>query len=591
MRIPFYVPDDLMAKTTDVFAHGIPHYFFDIFTPFRHWLFSCTREQFRADVIAGLTVSAVLVPQAMAYAFLVGLPPQMGLYAIIPSVLIASLFGSSAYVITAPVGIVSLLTITALQPFAEVGTAQYIFLASVLAGAVGLVQLALGVFRFGFLARLIPHSVLVGFSSAAALIIISTQIPALLGFSIQQKEHVWQTLVALVGHMSLTHGETALIGILGLVCVLILKKVRASLPAGLLVLLVGIGVSYILSFDERGIAVVGYIPNVLPTIHLAQFALPHMFSLLGSAFIIGLIGFVETFAIGKAVGLEKKQSVSANQELIGQGMANIGSGLFGGLPVSGSFSSTGVNVHAGARTGMSGIVVSCVAVFAALFLTSVLYYIPRALLAAIVIAGALQLVHVSRFAQMFAISRTEGTVAILVFVLSFLFKPDDAVLIGVVCALALFMQRIMWARVAELGFDADWNILRRAYTKDTIHTIPGVLMVRIDMSIFYANVEHVVSQMKELYERKRKEDAHLGSLVMDFSGVNYIDLTALETLGEFLKEVRAEGICVGVIYAHTRERSILKEAIHEVGEIHFLHNIAELRTRAEACAKHDASED
>jgi SulP family sulfate permease len=585
-RIFQYVPDELLAKHAQVFAEGTWTHIVDLFTPFRLWLYRYDRAYLRNDIIAGLTVSTVLVPQAMAYAFLVGLPPQMGLYAIIPSVALGALFGSSRHVITAPVGIVSLLTITALLPFAHAGTETYIFLATILAITVGFVQILLGVFQFGFLARLIPHSVLIGFSTAAALIIASTQVPSLLGFSIVQQEHVWETLRELALHVGELHLPTVALGVVALLAVLGIKRFRPQLPAGLIVILAGLCASYVFALESVGIKVVGVVPSVLPIPDVARLSLNEITSLLGSGFIIGFIGFVETFAIGKAVATTTKQQLSANQELVGQGVANIGAGLFGGLPVSGSFSSTGVNVAAGAKTGLSGIVVSLVAVCAVLFFTPILYFLPRAVLAAIVIAGALQLVHAEKFWDAFRVSHTDGVVAFVVFALSFLFKPDDAVVFGVVFALAIFMQRIMWARVVELGFDEQWNILRRVGTKDCITTIPEVLIARIDMSIFYANTEHVVSQMRDLFSAREARGETPSLFVMDFSGVNYIDLTASELLGEFLHELRAKDICIAVIYAHTRERTAMRTAHKELGDIHFLHNIAELKDYVQECPLH-----
>lgn len=581
-----YVPDELIPSQARLFARGTVYYLFDLFTPFRRWLFTYTNTNLKNDIIAGLTVSGVLVPQAMAYAFLVGLPPQMGLYAIIPSVALGALFGSSPYVITAPVGIVSLLTITALLPFAQLGTATYIFLAAILAITVGFVQLALGVFRFGFLARLIPHSVLIGFSSAAAIIIAATQVPALFGFSITQKEHVWETLHELLLHVTDAHLLTGVLGVGVLALILALKRLRPRMPAGLVVLVGGLVASYVFSFESLSIAVVGVVPNTLPIPDLSRIQLQHITALVSSGFVIGFIGFIETFAIGKSVARRGDAQLSSNQELVGQGMANIGSGLFGGLPVSGSFSSTGVNVASGARTGLSGIIVSIMAVFAVLFFTPFLYYIPRAVLAAIVIAGALQLLHHERFFDAMRVSRTDGAVAVLVFVLSFVFKPDDAVMLGVVFALAIFMQRIMWANATELGFDAQWNVLRTINHKEHVDDIPEVLIVRVDMSVFYANVEHVVSQMRAIYAAREARGDVPSLFVMDFAGVHYIDLTAAELLGEFLHELRKKNICIAVIYVHKRERQAMQQALHELGEIHFLHNIAELKEYVEHCPLH-----
>jgi len=261
-----YTPREKAQKRMRDHEYQTPlQYVIKTVAPFMRWLPQYNARKYaQADITAGLTVAAILIPQAMAYAFLVGLPPQMGLYAAMPAVALAALFGSSRYVITGPVGIVSLLTITVLLPFAKVGSPEYIALAITLALGVGIVQTLLGVFKFGFLVRLIPHSVLIGFSSAAAIIIGSTQVPALMGFKIEQQEHVFSTFLELIKAMPQIHILTFIIGISAFIFIYTLKYFKPAAPASLMAIVAGLISSYMFDFKALGISVVGNIPATIP---------------------------------------------------------------------------------------------------------------------------------------------------------------------------------------------------------------------------------------------------------------------------------------------------------------------------------------
>ena len=582
----YYIPKEkALARQAKKKKQTLLEYILKTFAPFLLWLKNYQIKNLHFDVIAGLTVSAILIPQAMAYAFLVGLPPQMGLYSALPAVILSALFGSSKHVITGPVGIVSLLTITVLIPFAEVGSPHYIALAIALAFGIGVVQLVLGIFKFGFLARLIPHSVIIGFSTAAAIIIGSTQVPALLGYHITQKEHVFQTFIELFKHIHNTHFLTFIVGIIAFTFIFVLKKLKPKFPASLVAIAIGLILSYVFSFESMGIAIIGTIPSEIPKPSLNNFHLNDLFLLINASLIIGMVGFVESFSIAKTIANQTKDKISANQELIGQGVANIGASIMGGLPVSGSFSSTSVNFGSGAKTGVSALVVGFMVIITLTFFTPILYFLPRTILAAVVIAGVLQLVDIKKFKEAFEISRTDGTVSVLTFLTAFAFKPDDAVIVGVVLALLLFLQRIMWAHVFEEGFDHRWgHILRTAGKKDGIETVEGMIVTRVDMSIFYANVDYVIAQMQEIYDRRKHSD-NIKMFVIDTVAVNYIDLTALEALATFLNELRAKNIKIYFMYSKTPQRKTLRKAKDIIGKIKFIHNVEELHNEYNALIK------
>jgi len=533
----------------------------------------------RSDIIAGFTVATIIIPNAMAYAILVGLPPQMGLYATLIGTIAGLLWGSSSFVITGSVGIVSLLTLTTLIPLATIGTASFIALATILAVMVGFFQFFAGFFRLGYLARLIPYSVLMGFSSAAAIIIASTQVPALLGFSIVQKEHMIDSFLEIIANMDSISFLTAIIGISTLTFLTTMRRIAPTFPTALITLAGGIIASYIFNFASLGIKTIGEIPAHLPILHVPNFSVAIAASLMGSAAIIALIGFMETFAIAKTIARTTKEKLSADRELVGQGIANIGAGMLGGFPVSGSFSSSAVNVASGAKTILSGITVSFMILIAILFLTPILSHLPKVILAAIIISAVLRMVDLRKIRESFFFSKHDGILAVTTFVLSFIFKPDVAVVVGVILALLLLIRSIMFAGVSELGIDGTLGVMRRAGTKDSIQTIPGVLIIRVDMSILYTNAEKIINDINLLFIKRMSTDKTICMLVLDFAGVNLLDLTAIEDLGEYFSGLRAEGVDICVIYAKRKQLDLMMSASHHLGNITFLRTIAELNQR------------
>lgn len=544
--------------------------------PFFRWFADYSKKKLRKDFIAGFTVAVILIPQVMAYATLAGLPPVYGLYAALFGAAVASLWGSSPQLATGPVAIVSFLVLTTLTPLAEPGSPEFIALAIALAILVGIVQLLMGTFKLGFIMRAIPHSVILGFSSAAALIIAFLQIPNLFGFSIGRHEYVFQTLFDLFANLINAHVLTTAIGISALAIILILKRNRPAFPAGVLLLTVGTAASYLLGFEEMGVAVVGHIPSTIPAPSLPLVGLGELSILFGGALVIALVGFMEAYAIAKTVAAKTKHKVSIDQELVGQGLSNLVSGTFQGYPISGSFSRTAVNYAAGAVTGLSGVFVSLFVLITLMFLTPFLYNLPLAILAAIVIGAVLQLVSTQKFVGAYKVARTDALIAVVTFAFAFILKPDDAVLIGVVIALALFLNRMIRARVRELGVDTEWQILKTVAGPDRVKTYSHVIIARVEMSLFYANAEFVVQKLHALLKKREQQDGHVSMLVLDFSGVNYMDMTGEEALEEYLVELKHKKIDVYLMYVHKVARGVLTRA-HAFSHIELIHNIKELR--------------
>ena len=539
--------------------------------------FIYSRRDFQSDLLAGITVALIQVPQSMAFALTAGLPAVYGLYASIPGC-IASIWGSSKLLSTGPVAVISLLTLTSLVPFADPQTPQFIGLAALLAILVGIIYLLMGFFRLGFFLHLVPQSVVVGFSSAAAAIIVISQLPTFLGLALPQHELVLQNVWELLAHLPATSFLTFIVGVAAAVLLLGAKKLPKVFPGALVVLIFGIAVSYFFHLGDAGIALIARVPSSLPFFVLPSLSAVPLLSLIPKAGIIALVAFVQAHATGKIAAAKTKETVDTNQELIGQGLANFIGGFFQSFPISGSFTRTAVNVEAGARTGFAGIVATTMTVLALLFLTPFFYFLPKAVLSAIVIVSAIPLIDFARLQEMYRISQTDGYVAYLTFAMAFLLKPDDAIFIGIVAALMIFVERTTWgAKAFELGADKEWGVLRAAIEEEKVATFPGVCIVRIGMSMYYANAQYLLNQVRHImHEHAAREKTPVHTLVIDASAVNFVDITASEILSDFLEKLHARGTHLAIIYLRNGMRHAL-ETMPGIFDITVLHNINELK--------------
>ncbi|MBI4093385.1 STAS domain-containing protein [Candidatus Kaiserbacteria bacterium] len=537
------------------------------------------KSQMTRDALAGLTVAAVLIPQSIGYALLAGLPPVHGLYAALFGGIAGSLWGSSRFLATGPIAIVSLLTLTAVSPLATPGSSEFIALVAALALMVGVFQIAFGLFRAGFFVRLVPLSVLVGFSSAAALIIAVTQVPHLIGVPMSSGEYTFTLVKDVISHLGDTHILTFVIGGTALAALFIVRRLHSKLPVPLLLLAAGIFFSYWFDFGSQGVALAGTIPSRLPLADIPSISIEVLIVLAGKALVIALVGFMSAYAVVKEIAGHTKEQVFADRELIGQGFANIFAGLFRGYPVGGSLSRTAVNYEAGAVTAASGIFASLIMVVCIVLLSPALAFIPNAVIAAIVIAAVLQLVDIPHMHRIIRVSRVDGAIAALTFAVALLLKPDEAILIGVIVALALFVNRMMRVGVVRVGIDARWNVLRAIRGGErSSEEIPQTLMLRIEGSFFYANAERLVEQMKAQLERsKATSEKGIRHLVLDCSGIDFMDATAIETLEEFRDELVARRTMLYLIYPRHSVRSVIARS-EILKNVRMLRNIVELRS-------------
>jgi len=320
---------------------------------------------------------------------------------------------------------------------------------------------------------------------------------------------------------------------------------------------IGILLSYFLDFESRNVAVVGNIEAQLSLPTIPKLSVGNILTLIPSALIIAIVGFLEAYAVSKSVSAKTRQKLDVNQELIGQGLGNVASSLFKGYPIAGSFSRTAINVSAGAVTGISSVCVSLFVLATILFFTPLLYFLPKAILSAVVIAALVDLIEFSKFRETFKLSGTDGIVISITFLFSFLLKPDDAIFIGIGVSLVLFLRKTINADVVELVFQMGEERFKKITFGNEVNIFPNILIFRIDMSIFFANAINIADQIEKLVAKKGKELEHI---VINFSGVNYVDVSGCEELRDFFEELRENGLKIYSMYRKKQVRDIMRRS-------------------------------
>ena len=546
------------------------------FLPFLTWFKGYQISTFSSDALAGVTVAVVLIPQSMAYAMLAGLPPVYGLYAAAVTPLIGALWGSLRQLATGPIAIMSLLVLTTLTPLAEPGSEQFVQLAFLLAFMVGIIYLIIGIFRLGLIMFFISHSAVKGFTAAAALIITATQLPNFLGLSVSRHEYIFPRLLEIVKGLPDIDIHTAGVGLLAIGIIFGVQKIRRSLPAGLIAM---VGATILVFFAElhlKGVAIIGQIPSGLqhPMVPLLNFEV--ISSLLGPAVVIALVSFAETYSVGKAISSQTKQKVNVDQEFIGQGLANLIGSFFQSYPVSGSFSRTAINYATGAKTGISSVISSLSVILALLFLTPLFTYIPKAALAALVISAVMLLFNPKEVFVLWKANRHDGIVAVTVFVISLIAKPDYALLIGVMISLMFFLWKTMHPRIVRVTKDPELNMFLNA----DIHekpSCPQILQLRSDNAIYFANAEYTI---EHLIERLDEQSTPVKFLLLDFQAVGFIDITGVEELRVLLDGLKERNVRLALMGVHLPVKQVFESSgfINELQSGHLIENRGEAIT-------------
>jgi len=544
------------------------------FVPFFGWMGELKDPAIlRADIIAGITVALVLVPQSMAYAQLAGLPAYYGLYASFLPPMVAAIFGSSRQLATGPVAMVSLMTATALAPIAAQGTEGYLAYAMLLAVLVGVFQLGLGLLRLGVLVDLLSHPVVVGFTNAGAIIIATSQLDKLFGVAKVKSEHHYETVYNIVlSALEFTHTPTFWMGALAILIMVFLKRFYPKIPNVLTAVVATTLIAYFTDFQQSGGKVVGEIPEGLPMPSLPGFDMSVIGQLMVSAVVISLIGFMEAIAIAKAMAARTKQRLDANQELVGQGVSNVVSGFFSGYPVSGSFSRSAVNINAGAITGLSSVVTGAVVGVTLLFLTPLLYHLPQATLAAVIILAVVNLVKIAPIVHAWRAEKHDGIVAVITFVFTLYIAPEIeyGIFVGVVLSILLFVIRFMRPRVAELSRHED-GTMRDVKVFPELKRSDAIALIRFDGSLFFANASYFEDMVLKLVATRPS----LKFIIVDAEGINQIDATGEERLRALVERLNQGGITVLIARMKRQFMKVMHNThlIDYMGEQHFFSRV------------------
>jgi SulP family sulfate permease len=507
--------------------------------PFLGWQ-RFTAQSVREDIIAGVTVSLVAIPQALAYAQLAGVPPYYGLYAAFIPTIIGVLFGSSAILSTGPVAMTSLLTAASIAPLAAAGSQQFYAYAVLLALLSGMIQIGFGIARMGVLLNFLSHPVLMGFINAAALIIGISQIPAFLGISVKQSTHLLVDTWNVLANFDTLHGMSLAFGLGALALLYFFKKIFPKLPGVLITVGLLTWISYMVGFAEHGGRVVGEIPTGLPSLSVPTFDWTAIRDLLPAAFVVSLISFVEAMSSCKVISMKTRSRWDENQELIGQGLAKVAAAFCQSMPVSGSFSRSAINLASNARTGLSSLISAGFVLATLMFFTGALFHLPKPVLAAMIMMAVANLVNFKSIQHALQASRDDGIAAIATFIATLMFAPNiqNGILTGIILSLVLFLYRRMRPRIiVSLGLHSD-GTLRDAARFDLPVLPPQVGALRFDSSLLFFNVAFFENAVLKLMQQK--PDAKF--ILISGHGINHLDGSGVEIISSLARHLHDSGI-------------------------------------------------
>jgi high affinity sulfate transporter 1 len=515
--------------------------------PVLNWTSAYQREWLLPDVFAGLALWAVMVPEGLAYAGIVGVPPIMGLYTIVPALIAYALLGTSRQLVVGPdtaTGLISALTVGAI---AVQGTAEYNALTSTLAVLIGAFFLFFGVVRMGWVATFISTPVMRGFIEGLVYVTIIGQVPHLLGIA-GASGNFFSKLWNLIQHLSDASLAPVLTGLLSLAAMQLLRHLAPRVPAALVVMIVATMAIGLLGGEQTGVHVAGHIPSGLPHLVLPSFELAILKELAPGALAIVLVGYAESLGAAKAAAIESDGNVDPNQELVAHGPANIFSGLFGGFLVVGSLSKTSVAMAAGARSQLANLVAAAFCLLTLVFLTPLFRNMPQPTLAAIVIAAMLHLTRPRYLRDIFVRSRWEFTTAMIVFVAELTLGVMEGIALGVVLSLLALIYLTSHPHGAVLGQLPGSEAYRDVRRHPEARTFPGLLIWRVGGDPFFASIGHIETALKRSLAEIRPP---VKRVLLDFSSVNYIDVSACDELIRFFKELKSRSVTVA--FARVRD--------------------------------------
>jgi SulP family sulfate permease len=526
---------------------------------------SYDRENARPDIVAGLTVAVILLPQAIAYSLVAELPPVMGLYTAIIGAFVGSLWGSSNQAHTGPTNTISLLVLATLIPSFIPGTADYILAAGLLAIMAGVFQFVLGLARLGMLVNFVSHSVIVGFAAGAGVLIAVRQMPPLLGLQVSAHS-LAGTLADIATELSEVNVPTAVLGIGSIVVIVVLRKINPRIPGALISMVVASLLVFLFNLEEAGVAVIGELPKGLPPlISFSQIDLAFIRQLSTGALAVAAIGLVETTAISRSIATRTGQRLDSNQEFVGQGMANIAAGLFSGYPCAGSFTRSAVNYNAGSRSPMAAVSSGVFILILMLALAPMAAYLPRSALAGVLIVVSIGMINRKEMARIWRGTRGDAIIMLVTFLATLFSELAFAILFGILLSFALYIVRTSTPRVRQVVPDEKFNHFVHAPQRPTC---PQLGVIDIMGDLYFGAVKHV----EEAMFQHIKEHPDQRYLLVRMHNVNHCDFSGIHMLENVVHTFRERGGDVFMVRVDSRVDRVMSTTgfTDVLGSQHFL---------------------
>ena len=510
------------------------------YIPILQWLPNYQSRDLKGDLAAGLTVGVMLIPQGMAYAMLAGMPPIYGLYASIIPLVLYAIFGTSRQLSVAPGAMIALLVSSGVGALAQPSTPEYIGLAILLTLMVGLLQLALGVFRLGFLVNYLSHPVISGFTSAAALIIGLSQLKHLMGVDIPRSTFINEVVRDAVQMAGETHFPSLILGVAAIAIIILLKRIKKAIPGALVVVFLGIIVTYFLGLADGGMKIVGSVPAGFPAPEVPTLDFDAAGELFAIAMTISLVGFMQSFAVAKAIqARHKTYEINANQELIALGIANLGGAFFKTFPISGGLSRSAVNDQSGARTGIASIISALFVALTLLFLTPLFYFLPKAILASIIMVAVFSLIDWKEAVHLWKTDKVDFSMMMATFAATLAFGIELGIGTGVALSLIVVIYRSSYPHIAVLGKLPGTSHYRNLNRFDEAENRTDILVIRFDAQMYFANASFFRDKLNQLVEEKGND---LRLVVINAESMNFMDSTAVHALRDVIKNLEEKQI-------------------------------------------------
>ena len=521
---------------SDYYAPPQCSIFWSRFFPFLRWWPQVTRETLKADLIAGLTGAVIVLPQGVAFAMIAGLPPVYGLYSAMVPPIVAALFGSSRHLISGPTTAISIVVFATVSKFAEPGSAQFIGMALTLTFLAGVYQLALGLARMGALVNFVSHSVVVGFTAGAAILIATSQLKHFLGINIPAGEsflHTWQDIFRQVHEIN---PYITAIAAVTLVAGILFMYFKPRWPGLLFAMIIGSLLAALLAYETKGIKLVGVLPSQLPPFSLPDLSLKSLKLLGNGALAIAMLGLVEAVSIAKSVALKSGQRIDGSQEFIGQGLANVIGSFFSSYASSGSFTRSGINYTAGAVTPIAAIFAAVSLALIVLIVAPLAAYLPIAAMAGILLIVAYRLIDFHHIFNILRTSKRESAVLLTTFFSTLFVELEFAIYVGMMLSLVIYLMRT--SRPGIVTRMPDPNAANRHLVTDPkLPECPQLKLVRVDGSLFFGAVDHVQNE----FQRFLMQNPGQKHLMIIGNGINFIDIAGAEMLVQEAKRRRSLG--------------------------------------------------